>query len=68
MNSSDRLAVQRYAAAYNDLSATNEQAQRRAQDLRAAQEALSSVREVMTSPRVTARQKKQAVRAALKRL
>ena len=65
MNSSDRLAVQRYAAAYNDLSATNEQAQRRAQDLRAAQEALSSVREVMTSPRVTARQKKQAVRAAL---
>lgn len=65
MNSSDRIAVQRYAAAYNDLSATPEQAKRRAEDLRAAAKALESVRDFMTSPRVTAQQKKQAVRAAL---
>lgn len=66
MNSSDRIAVQRYAAAYNELSATNEQAQRRAEDLQAAAGALEAVRGYMTSPRITAPQKKQAVRAALK--
>ena len=42
MNSSDRIAVQRYAAAYNELSATNEQAQRRAEDLQAAAGALEA--------------------------
>ena len=36
MNSSDRIAVQRYAAAYDGLSTTDEQAVRRAEDLRAA--------------------------------
>lgn len=65
MNSSDRIAVQRYAAAYDGLSATNEEASLRAADLRAAEESLASVREYMTSPRVSLRQKKQAVRAAL---
>ncbi len=66
MNSSDRIAVQRYAAAYNALSATNEQAVRRAEDLRAAAQALDAVRNYMTSPRIQTQAKKQAVRAALK--
>lgn len=57
MNSSDRIAVQRYAAAYNGLSASNEESARRAADLRAAQEALSAVRKYMTSPRVSSEQK-----------
>ena len=37
MNSSDRIAVQRYAAAYDGLSTTDEQAVRRAEDLRAGE-------------------------------
>ncbi len=65
MNSSDRIAVQRYAAAYNALSTTDEQAARRAEDLRAAAEALAAVRNYMTSPRVKTQEKKQAVQAAL---
>ncbi|WP_428071902.1 ATP synthase F1 subunit delta [Candidatus Avelusimicrobium alvi] len=65
MNSSDRIAVQRYAAAYNGLSASNEESARRAADLRAAQEALSAVRKYMTSPRVSSEQKKQTVKDAL---
>ena len=62
MNSSDRIAVQRYAAAYDGLSTTNEQAERRAEDLRAAARALDAVRSYMTSPRVMMQQKKQTVR------
>lgn len=65
MNSSDRIAVQRYAAAYDGLSTTDEQAVRRAEDLRAAARALDAVRTYMTSPRVKTQQKKQTVRAAL---
>lgn len=67
MNSSDRIAVQRYAAAYNGLSASNEEAARRAADLRAAQEALSAVREYMTSPRVSSEQKTNRQRRAARR-
>ncbi len=65
MNSSERIAVQRYAAAYDGLSATNEDAALRAADLRAAEESLAAAREYMTSPRVSLPQKKEAVRAAL---
>ncbi len=65
MNSSDRIAVQRYAAAYNNLSATNEQAELRAQQLQTAAKVLSSVQAYMTSPRVTTQQKKQVAAAAL---
>ncbi|MGN1058018.1 MAG: ATP synthase F1 subunit delta [Candidatus Avelusimicrobium sp.] len=65
MNSSDRIATQRYAAAYDGLSSTNEEAVRRTADLRAAEKALVSVQEFMTSPRITLQQKKEAVRAAL---
>ncbi len=67
MNSSDRIAVQRYAAAYNGLSKTKEQASVRAEDLRAAAKALGAVGEYMNSPRITAERKKQTVRAALSR-
>lgn len=66
MNSSDRIAVQRYAAAYNGLSASNDQAAHRAADLRAAFEALSAARDYMTNPRVSTEQKKQTVKDALK--
>ncbi len=66
MNSSDRIALQRYAAAYDGLSASNEEAVRRAADLRAAQQALASADEYVTSPRVSLLQKKETVRAALK--
>lgn len=66
MNSSDRIALQRYAAAYDGLSASNEEAVRRAADLRTAQQALSAAGEYMTSPRVSLLEKKQTVRAALK--
>lgn len=66
MNSSDRIALQRYAAAYDGLSASNEEAALRAADLRAAEQALASAGEYMTSPRVSLLQKKEAVRSALK--
>ncbi len=66
MNSSDRIAVQRYAAAYNDLSHTSEEAFQRAADLRTACEALSTAAEYMTSPRVPSEQKKKMVKEALK--
>lgn len=65
MNSSDRIATQRYAAAYDGLSVSNEDAARLAEDLRAAEQALAAVNGFMTDPRVTLRQKKDAVRAAL---
>lgn len=65
MNSSDRIAVQRYAAAYNELSTDATQAVLRADNLRAAAQALRTVQDYMTSPRVKTQAKKQAVRAAL---
>lgn len=68
MNSSDRLAVQRYAAAYDGLSTTHEQAERRAEALQLAVKALSSAEAYMSSPRIGAMQKKQAVAAALRQM
>ena len=65
MNSSDRIAVQRYAAAYNALSATNEDAARRAESLRVAAGALAGVQTYMSSPRISTEKKKQTVKAAL---
>lgn len=65
MNSSDRIAVQRYAAAYDGLSATDEEASLRAADLRAAEQSLAAVWDYMTDPRVNLREKKETVRAAL---
>lgn len=65
MNSSDRIAVQRYAAAYNALSATNEDAARRAESLLVAAGALAGVQTYMSSPRISTEEKKQTVKAAL---
>lgn len=65
MNSSERIAAQRYAAAYNELSSSTEEAVRRAADLQAAAQALAAVQTVMQSPRVPTEEKKKAVRAAL---
>ena len=65
MNSSDRIAVQRYAAAYNALSATNEDASRLAESLRLAAQALAGVQTYMSSPRISTEEKKQTVKAAL---
>lgn len=65
MNSSERIAAQRYAAAYNELSSSTQEAVRRAADLQAAAQALAAVQTVMQSPRVPTEEKKKAVRAAL---
>ena len=64
MNSSQRLAVTRYAAAYDALSATSEEAALRAKDLAAAARALANVQALLTDPAVPMAQKKQAVRQA----
>ena len=65
MNSTQRLAAQRYAAAYDALSTTSEEASQRCAQLRAAQTALASQARTMTSPRISLQAKKEAVRAAL---
>ena len=65
MNSSDRIAVQRYAAAYNQLSPNNQEASLRVEQLRVAAEALASVKNVMENPRISLPQKKEIVHAAL---
>ncbi|MBR4592353.1 MAG: ATP synthase F1 subunit delta [Elusimicrobiaceae bacterium] len=65
MNSSQRLAVQRYAAAYDGLSQTNEEASLRAGELLEASKALASVEELLSSPQVPLEQKIQAVQTAL---
>ena len=65
MNSSDRIAVQRYAAAYNQLSQNDQEAILRVKELRVAAEALASVENVMNNPRISLSQKKELVHAAL---
>ena len=65
MNSTNRITAQRYAAAYDALSKTNEEASRRSTLLREAQVALAAQQTAMTSPRIALSVKKEAVRAAL---
>jgi len=65
MNSSQRIAVQRYAAAYDALSQTAEQAAARARQLATAAEALAPVADLLNAPEIALLQKKQAVQAAL---
>ena len=65
MNSSERIAVQRYAAAYNALSKNNEEASRLTAALCAATEALASSQNIMNSPRISLAQKKETIRTAL---
>ena len=68
MNSSERIAVQRYAAAYDRLSQTTQEAVRRAADLSAAARALDPVRRLLTAPQISLAQKKAAVKSALSAL
>ena len=65
MNSTNRLAAQRYAAAYDGLSQTSEEALRLCEMLRQAQRALAAQQGPMTDPRIALQIKKEAVRAAL---
>ncbi len=65
MNSTNRIAAQRYAAAYDALSKTNEEASRRSVLLHEVQMALDSQQEAMNSPRITLQTKKEVVRTAL---
>lgn len=65
MNSSDRVALQRYAAAYDALSASSEEAQSRFEDLQTAYEALESFRDYMTNPNVSSDKKKELIRLSL---
>ena len=66
MNSSQRIAAQRYAAAYDALSQTAQQAADRAGQLSVAAEALAPVQDLLNAPEIALLQKKEAVQAALK--
>lgn len=65
MNSTNRIAAQRYAAAYDALSKTREEAAQKSAMLREAETALATLSQVMSSPRITLQAKKDAVHAAL---
>lgn len=65
MNATDRLAAQRYAAAYDALSTSPKQAAVLAEDLRSAVQALQTVHNYMTDPRVSLTAKKELVRSSL---
>jgi F-type H+-transporting ATPase subunit delta len=66
MNSSERIAVERYAKAYDSLSKTGEQAHIQAHALQTAAEALSCAGVFMASPKVSGAQKKELVLSCLK--
>jgi len=64
MNTTDRIAAERYAAAYNLLSKKTENAVQMAQQLSSAARALSNVKTYMASPRVSLQAKKQLIASA----
>lgn len=66
MNSSDRILAQRYAAAYDALSQTAQEARGHYQDLLAAQQALVSARAFMQDPKVSSAQKTALIKDVLK--
>ncbi len=68
MNSSLRMLAGRYAAAYDQLSHTAEEAARRAEELSLAARALEPVRELLMAPDISPEQKQQAIRSALQQL
>ena len=68
MNTSQRIAAQRYAAAYDALSTTAQDALRRQKDLHNAIKALAPAQRFMTSPRVSTASKKALVLSALSSL
>jgi F-type H+-transporting ATPase subunit delta len=65
MNSSERIAVERYANAYDRLSTSGEQARSRAEQLLVAAESLAVASHFMASPKVSVAQKKELVLTAL---
>lgn len=65
MNSYQRLAAKRYAAAYDALSHSREEAARRAEELAVVAGALAKTEKLLTNPSVALSYKKEAVRAAL---
>ena len=66
MNSSSRIAAKRYAAAYDNLSQTTDEAVRRAADLAVAAQALANVHTWLSAPEISQANKKETVRLALK--
>lgn len=68
MNSQQRIAAMRYAAAYDALSTSTRQAQQNAAQLDSAVQILAGVDEQMQSPRISSAQKKQVLEEALKEL
>lgn len=65
MNSSQRIAAQRYAAAFDKISSSPDQAVLRAEELAQAAQALAQAKAFFTAPEITLEQKKQAVSQAL---
>ena len=65
MNSTERIAAQRYAAAYDALSTTAQDALRRQKDLHNAIKSLAPAQRYMTSPRVSTAAKKELIRTSL---
>lgn len=61
MNSTDRIAAERYAGAYNSLSTRTEEAVLLAEKLTSAAQALAGVKTYMASPRVSLQAKKQLI-------
>lgn len=68
MNSSSRIAAKRYAAAYDLLSQTTDDAVRRAADLAVAAEALAKVHTWLSAPEISLARKKETVHIALKQI
>lgn len=68
MNSSSRIAAKRYAAAYDNLSKTTDEAVRRAADLAVAARALANVHAWLNAPEISLAHKKEAIHAALEKL
>ena len=68
MNSQMRIAATRYAAAYDALSTSVEQAQENARQLTVATQIITEVGEALQSPRLSGAQKKLILNQALKDL
>lgn len=68
MNSQNRIAAARYAAAYDAISQNVAQAQKNAQELMTATQVLDEVGDVLKNPRLHVAQKKLVLNEALKEL
>lgn len=68
MNSSQRIAAQRYAAAFDKISTSPDEAVRHAQELSQAAQALAPADAFFNAPEIALTQKKQAVSQALAQL